>query len=82
MDSKEIKCHREYLDMTQAELAEALGLKRSSAPAVCDWEKGRIKIPKHHEEKIIELVKTRLWNRYIRNLHRKGKIEINLQIDP
>ena len=50
----EIKEIRKNLGLSQEKMAMALGMKRSSAAAICDWEKGRITIPLHHQASLEE----------------------------
>ena len=50
----EIKEIRKDLGLSQEKMAMALGMKRSSAAAICDWEKGRITIPLHHQASLEE----------------------------
>ena len=52
----EIREARKELGLSQADLAEKLGLQRSSDAAVGDWENERSKVPPRHWENLMALV--------------------------
>ena len=53
----EMKVLRENAGLTQIDVAVALGMKRSSSAAICDWETERLKVPAKHYNKLLSLYK-------------------------
>ena len=54
---EDLRRMREKADLKQTDVAEALGMKKSSSSAIGDWEKGRLKVPAKHQEGLIRLYK-------------------------
>ena len=52
---EDLRLMREKADLKQTEVAEALGMNKSSSSAIADWEKGRLKVPTKHQEGLIRL---------------------------
>lgn len=50
-----IKLHRTTLSMTQADLAEAIGVRQ---PTVFRWEKGQMEPRRDHKRKLAEVLHT------------------------
>ena len=51
----EIRSARTDLNLSQVDLAVKLGLKESSAAAIGDWERDRIKVPVKHQRNLLIL---------------------------
>ena len=52
---EDLRRMREKAGLKQTEVAEALGMEKSSSSAIGDWEKGRVKVPTKHQEELIHL---------------------------
>jgi len=56
INGEQLRENREELCLTQEYVVVELGLAKSSASAVCDWEKGRERIPDKHQAKLKEIL--------------------------
>ena len=52
---EDLRRMREKAGLKQTEVAEALGMKKSSSSAIADWEKGKLKVPAKHQKGLIRL---------------------------
>ena len=49
INGEQLRKKRIELCLTQEQVVVKLGLAKGSAACVCDWEKGRVRIPDRHQ---------------------------------